>query len=162
MVRDTSSDGGSRSRPGFLQSVFQFFTSVTGMITALIGLLGAVVALAATQLKESSPSSSNSVLTVPPQKVSKQTSISKPITPAAASSYLDLIEVQITRQLQIQLQAQVPDATVSVDSVDCSAAGYGGTCVAAASDSLGNNVSLKIAYTITDAATGTFIWRTTG
>jgi TM2 domain-containing membrane protein YozV/RNA polymerase subunit RPABC4/transcription elongation factor Spt4 len=70
------------------------------------------------------------------------------------------VEGEIRPELERQLQAGVPDATVTVDSVDCVAASAeAGSCIAAVSDSLGNDTSVGINFTV-DANSGEFIWKT--
>jgi hypothetical protein len=166
-MTDKPSRDDRRAGPGFMQGLLQFFTSVTGMITACIALLGGLVTLAVTQQKAAEPSPSpspphlSSGLTDSPRETSAKASIDQPISDTASSSYVDLVEGQIKPQLTDQVQAQVPDAVVSVDSVDCSTPDNG-TCTAAVSDSLGNQETLSIAYVVLDPSTGLFQWRLTG
>jgi hypothetical protein len=163
---------GARSGSGFFQGLVQFFTSVTGMIAAFIGLLTAVVGLALAQQnasetsRESSPPgtsapSSSSELRQSAEGTSAESSINQPIADTSSGSYVNLVEAQITPQLQDQLQAQVPDAVVTVDSVDCSPPDQG-TCSADVSDSLGTTARLNIAYVVLDPTTGVFQWQVTG
>lgn len=70
------------------------------------------------------------------------------------------VEAAIQPELERQLQARVPDATVTVESVDCvSADDTGGTCLAKVRDDLGNDERLSISYTV-DTSSGDVLWQT--
>ena len=72
----------------------------------------------------------------------------------------DEVEASISPELQRQLQDRVPDGVVSVDSVDCVAADErGGSCLAAVSDSLGNDTTVSITFTV-DRTSGEMLWHT--
>jgi hypothetical protein len=69
---------GSRDGPGLWQTLIQFFTSVTGMITAFVTLLGTVLAIAASQQGDSGSSSSQPRSVTPPTTVRPSDSSSPP------------------------------------------------------------------------------------
>ena len=75
---------------------------------------------------------------------------------------VDTAEVasSIRPELERQMQEQVPDATVSVQSIDCVAASdSGGSCIAKLNYDLGNSQTVSISFTV-DRDTGEFVWTT--
>ena len=125
---------------------------VTGIATAVMASLIAFGAM------EQDPATTSAGLTDAAQLASLTGSVDQ-LVDATSVDPVTGIEAQIAPQLEQQLQAQFPDTQVTVESIDCAAAGDGGTCSTLVSDSLGNQIQPDLSIAFDPLNPSQFVWQ---